>query len=172
MKRTGVLASFFATASTTSTTGPHVLLWQNFGVANVTTNGSCRAIACATEMRYSRGSGCVAVDSSASLPPVLARVGVSVETARVPTAGAFVLGATTMFASPALGLPLPVDDTSSQYFATRGRLTCVTKMEPTPALAPPGTPIGSLCATAVSYGFAVRPVATKTFAVGVDSTRP
>jgi hypothetical protein len=37
------------TYETTSTTGPHVLLVQNFGVANVTTNGRCAASSCATD---------------------------------------------------------------------------------------------------------------------------
>src|SRR5262249_31438479 len=151
MKRTGVFASFFATASTTSTTGPQVRLWQNLGVAKVTTNGSWRAIAWATETRYSRGSGCVAVVSRASFPPVLASVGVSVETARAPTRGDSGFLAPTRFASAVLGLPPPTGEASIQYFPARGRSRCVTKIEPTPALAPPGTPIGSLRATANWY---------------------
>ena len=39
----------FRAASTTSTTGPHVRLVQNFGVAKVTTNGAWAASDCAIE---------------------------------------------------------------------------------------------------------------------------
>ena len=49
MNRTVVCRKRLRTASTTSTTGPHVRLVQNFGVANTTTNGLCAAIEPATE---------------------------------------------------------------------------------------------------------------------------
>ena len=43
MKRTSQSSKRRAISSTTSTTGPHVRLEQNFGVAKVTTNGTSRA---------------------------------------------------------------------------------------------------------------------------------
>ena len=49
MKRIPRPAKRLRAASTTSTTGPQVRLVQNFGVAKVTTNGTCAASDCATE---------------------------------------------------------------------------------------------------------------------------
>ena len=47
MNRTPFEAGCLRTAETTSTAGPHVRVWQNCGVAKVTTNGSFAASACA-----------------------------------------------------------------------------------------------------------------------------
>jgi len=49
MKRTSVSANRFWTAPTTSTTGPQRRVWQNCGVANVTTNGTPAASASFTD---------------------------------------------------------------------------------------------------------------------------
>ena len=57
MKSTPERASCFRTCETTSTTGPHVRLVQNFGVANATTKGRCAASSCATERRIERAVG-------------------------------------------------------------------------------------------------------------------
>src|SRR6476646_5758283 len=84
MKRTGVPASFFATASTTSTTGPQVRLVQNFGVANVTTNGVVAASDSDTEYRKRGSSGGRLVVIRAA--GAVASVGVSERGARAPTA--------------------------------------------------------------------------------------
>ena len=88
MKRTPVEANCFLTASTTSTTGPHVRLVQNFGVAKTTTNGLCAASEPATEYWRRPLSGGVRVVKSRKLPFVLAIVGVSEAIACDPTAGA------------------------------------------------------------------------------------
>src|SRR5439155_12417981 len=105
MKRTFVRDSCLRTCETTSTTGPHVLLVQNFGVANVTTNGTCAAIACATDVVYRCRSGCVAVVSGASLPPVVASVGVLETGALVPTAGEYECRRTMTLPRPLIAAP-------------------------------------------------------------------
>src|SRR4029453_11994158 len=105
MKRALVPCNRRATSSTTSTTGPHVRLAQNFGVANVTTNGTCAASDWATDERESAGAGRVEVVSGASFPRVLASVGVFERGACVPTAGDAVRSLTTMFPSPAIPAP-------------------------------------------------------------------
>src|SRR5918999_1717946 len=88
MKRTSVRAKRLRTASTTSTTGPHVLLVQNFGVANVSTNGLCAASDAATEWRSSSTSGGSLVVRASTFPPSLSSVGVREGNALEPTAGA------------------------------------------------------------------------------------
>ena len=87
MKRIPRARKRLATTRTTSTTGPHVLLVQNFGVAKTTTNGRWAAMLCATEYRRRSRSGGVLVVSRAKLPCVLAIVGVCDGYARAPTAG-------------------------------------------------------------------------------------
>ena len=84
MKRIPRAANRLRAASTTSTTGPQVRLVQNFGVANVTTNGMCAASESATEYRRSgRSGGRLVVIRAAG---AVARVGVSERGARAPTA--------------------------------------------------------------------------------------
>src|SRR5436305_1268353 len=75
------------TLETTSTTGPHVRLAQNFGVANVTRNGARAASDCAIDHLYSARSGCVDVVNGASFPPVEASVGVCEGGAWLPSGG-------------------------------------------------------------------------------------
>src|ERR1044071_7909249 len=89
MKSTPDRARRLRTYETTSTTGPHVLLVQNFGVANVTTNGRCAASSSATDRSYSARSGCGEVVNGPSLPCVDASVGVSERGARSPTPGEY-----------------------------------------------------------------------------------
>ena len=67
--------------------GPQMRLWQNFGVANVTTNGTPLATESATEYSSSERSGGSAVVSAARSPFVDASVGVSLFGAGLPTAG-------------------------------------------------------------------------------------
>src|SRR3954469_20701646 len=85
MKRTPERANSFRTWSTTSTTGPHVLLVQKAGVANVTTNGAWLRRLAATEGRSRSRSGGTFVVSfrTGALPSV----GVSDAGARDPSAG-------------------------------------------------------------------------------------
>src|SRR5438067_5213637 len=103
-----------ATTRTTSTTGPHVLLVQNFGVAKTTTNGRWAAMLCATEYRRRSRSGGVLVVSRAKLPCVLAIVGVCDGYARAPTAGDALLALTARYPSAPIRLP-PIGRASTRY---------------------------------------------------------
>src|SRR2546423_11957618 len=80
-------ANRLRTASTTSTTGPHVRLVQNLGVAKVTTNGTRAASAPAIDERSRSRSGGVRVVRLALLPCVVASVGVREAGAFAPRAG-------------------------------------------------------------------------------------
>src|SRR5512133_960348 len=124
MNRTGLFGNWRRTCETTSTTGPHVRLAQNFGVAKVTTNGTCAASDCATDHRYSAGSGRVEVVSGASFPRVLASVGVFERGAGVPIAGEAVRSLTTMFPRPEI--PAPAGRARTQYVPAVGTRTCAT----------------------------------------------
>src|SRR4051812_16767294 len=95
----------FCTARTTSTVGPHVRDWQNFGVANATTKGTCAFTESATEYRRSDRSGGSAVVSSARLPCVLAIVGVREGIALSPSAGALGCLETASVATPRIDAP-------------------------------------------------------------------
>src|SRR6476619_3920148 len=99
MNRIPFDAGCLRTAETTSTTGPQVRDWQNCGVAKARTNGSCAAIAWATETSYSARSGWRAVVSAARSPPVLASVGVLDGMAWSPTDGATLFLRTTRLPS-------------------------------------------------------------------------
>src|SRR5713101_5472587 len=105
MKRTPLRAKCFSTASVTSTTGPHVRLVQNFGVAKTSTNGACALSESATEYRRRGRSGGLAVVKAARSPWVLASVGVRDGIARSPTAGACGRFATFRIAKPWIGAP-------------------------------------------------------------------
>src|SRR5262245_13851184 len=102
------------TADSTSTTGPHVRDWQYCGVAKDRTKGLCAASACATDVRYSARSGWRDVVSAASLPPVLASVGVFDGIALSPTVGALLRFRTTTFPS-ACTLRPPTGSAMNQY---------------------------------------------------------
>ena len=67
-----------------STIGPQMRLWQNFGVANVTTNGVLAAMLSAMECSSSDVSGGSAVVRAARSPFVEASVGVSLCGAALP----------------------------------------------------------------------------------------
>src|SRR5690348_2048404 len=97
MKRIPRRSNFLRTASTTSTTGPHVRLVQNFGVAKTTTNGACARSASATEYRRRPVSGGTRVVSCESFPFELAIVGVFDGYAFAPTSGADECAFTTRF---------------------------------------------------------------------------
>src|SRR5947207_709276 len=112
MYRTPLAPTCLRTASTTSTTGPHVRLEQNFGVAKTTTKGLCAASEPAIEYRSSVLSGGVRVVSSRKLPWVLAIVGVFAGIAREPTAGARGCLRTLIVHSARTGLPLVLPATS------------------------------------------------------------
>src|SRR5213079_14637 len=105
MKPTPERANCLRTCETTSTTGPHVRLVQNFGVANTTTNGRCAASSCATERAYSARSGCVEVVNSRRLSCVDASVGVSASGGRAPTEGEYERRRTTRLPRPAIAAP-------------------------------------------------------------------
>src|SRR3990170_6456552 len=144
MKRTGVPATRLRTASTTSTTGPQVRLVQNFGVANVTTNGTLAAIASATETRSIATSGGVLVVSASRSPPVDRIVGVRDAIARSPTSGAFARFATTRSRKPWISAPSGCATT--QYVPARGTRKRATKIFVTSQAAAwdvPGTPTSS-----------------------------
>ena len=76
MNRTLLFANCRRTESTTSTTGPQVLLEQNLGVANTRTKGLCAARELATEYCSSARSGGIRVVRLAVVPQVLCKVGV------------------------------------------------------------------------------------------------
>src|SRR5688572_15333253 len=97
MKRTFSASTRRDTSSTTSTTGPHVRLEQNFGVANVTTNGTPASRESATEWWRSASSGGVRVVRLDVLPAVEDSVGVSDAIAWSPTSGASSSATTTTF---------------------------------------------------------------------------
>src|SRR5712692_2830689 len=166
MKRMLFPADRRRTAFTTSTTGPHVRLVQNFGVAS--TNGLCAASDPATEYRRSALSGGLAVVNAAKLPCVLAIVGVGEAVAFDPTAGASGLSLTIRFAMPWIGVP-PTGSASMKYLPARGTRTCATYSRVTsPAAGPdsPGTPIGSETAVASANGRELSEAATYTRACG------
>src|SRR5262245_31224073 len=85
----------FATLSTMSTSGPHKRDWQNWGVANVTTNGRFAASAAATVVFRSTVSGGSAVVIVLGFTPGFS-VGLTDGIARSPIAGAFVRARTVM----------------------------------------------------------------------------
>src|SRR5512132_2717986 len=89
MKSTPEPFHCFATDCTTWTTGPHVRDWQNWGVANVTTNGFFAASAAATVVFRSSVSGGSAVEIVLGFTPGF-RVGLREGIAWSPTEGAFV----------------------------------------------------------------------------------
>src|SRR5262249_32465745 len=78
---------------------------------------------------------------------------------------------TTRFPSALIESEPPSGVARNQYFPGPGRRMCVTKIDPIPALDPPGTPIGSLRAVVSWEGRALRPVPTQIPAVGVVITR-
>src|SRR5262245_34665004 len=126
MKRTFSPSSRCWTSSTTSTTGPHVRLEQNFGVAKVTTNGTFAAIESATEYFRSDSSGGVRVVIAAASPPTDDSVGVSDGIAGSPTSGGGSFFTTTTFPSACTFALPPSGSASIQYFPGRGSLSVAT----------------------------------------------
>ena len=120
MKRTSSPSKRFETSSTTSTTGPHTLLAQNFGVVNVTTNGLCSRSVSATECSTSVRSGGTRVVTFDASPPTEARVGVSDAGAGSPTPGAAIDFSTTMFPSAWTGSGPPSGSATNQYLPAFG----------------------------------------------------
>src|SRR5262245_18554733 len=120
MKRTSSPSKRFETSSTTSPTGPHPLLAQNFGVENVTTNGlrsrSVSATECSTRVR-SGGTRVVTFDAS---PPTEASVGVSETGAGSPTPGASTDFETTRLPSACTGSRPPSGSATYQYLPAFG----------------------------------------------------
>src|SRR5262249_54430472 len=112
MKRTLLEAKRLRTASTTSTTGAHVGLAQNWDEAKVRTNGRWAASNAATEWGGSaRSGGCLVVRRAAS-PFTAASVGVSDRGAGAPTAGDEEWAATSI--SPSAWIRAPVGSATSQ----------------------------------------------------------
>src|SRR5437868_13550401 len=100
--------TFFCTASTTSTVGPHVRDEQYFGVAKVTRIGTCAFSESATEYCRSERSGGSAVVSFARSPCSLAIVGVREAIAASPTSGTDECFATSIVATPRIDVPAGV----------------------------------------------------------------
>src|SRR4051794_15972911 len=113
MNRAALPEKRLRTASTTSTTGPHVRLVQNSGVANTSTNGTCARSESATEQRRSALSGGLRVVSARKLPCVLAIVGVRDAIARSPPSGAWLFRVTITFPTAWTGEP-PTGWTTTQ----------------------------------------------------------
>jgi hypothetical protein len=119
MKRTSLSPTRRATSSTTSTVGPHVRLVQNFGVANVTTNGFFAFRDSATECLRRVSSGGTRVVSFAKSPPVDSIVGVSDAIAGSPMSGSGSSSETTTFPSACTFGP-PSGSARSQYVPGSG----------------------------------------------------
>src|SRR4030095_14050329 len=112
MKRTPLEVKRLRTASTTSTTGAHVGLAQNWDEAKVTTNGRWASSEAATEYRRRPRSRGRLVVRLAALPPAAPSVGVSERGAGAPTAGEKECAATSI--SPSAWIRAPVGSATSQ----------------------------------------------------------
>src|SRR6266550_3960520 len=172
MKRTRDDAKRRRAASTTSTTGPHVRLEHQRGVANVTTNGTCAARDSAIEYRSSPRSGGTRVVNGAVWPCAVARVGVCEGKARVPTAGLDDCSLTTTWVTPPMRTE-PCGRASTQYVPALGTRTCATYSAFTGSLVvTPGTPTFSSLATVCPNGLLWRERAIQKRAFGGAITRP
>src|SRR2546423_14257468 len=141
MKRIPREANRFRAASTTSTTGPHVRLVQNSGVANVSTNGTCATSEAATEYRSSARSGGTRVVNA--LTGAVASVGVGDAIAFAPIAGLVERAFTERIERPWIGVP-PTGCASTQYRPGRARRRCATKTFVTPPNAASDSPGNSI----------------------------
>ena len=99
---------------------------QNFGVANVTTNGTFAASESATEYCSSDSSGGVRVVIAAASPPADANVGVSDAIAGSPTSGGGSCFTTTTFPSACTFVLPPSGSASIQYLPARGSFSVAT----------------------------------------------